>query len=244
MPVRTIAGTDLAYALVVFDDKGDERPEPDGTFLSETLAQRVADPARPVTDVFFTAHGWQGDVPAAIAQFDRWIAAMAAQQADRAAAEKRPGGFAPLIIGLHWPSLPFGDEKPPAGAPAVLSAGDAGGAAGSEDVDAWAARIADTPRARAAIAHHPRRRAPRRPARRRLRRRCSPPTRRCSPSPASTRAAARRRRAPTRRASIRPRSSPQSGGGARQAGDPAARHRRHASAGSSSRRCASSRSGR
>ena len=55
MPVRTIAGTDLAYALVIFDEKGDERPEPDGTFLSETLAQRVADPARPVTDVFFTA---------------------------------------------------------------------------------------------------------------------------------------------------------------------------------------------
>ena len=77
MPVRSIAGTDLAYALVVFDEKGDERPEPDGTFLSETLAQRVADPARPVTDVYFTAHGWQGDVPGAIAQFDRWISAMA-----------------------------------------------------------------------------------------------------------------------------------------------------------------------
>ena len=45
MPVRTIAGTDLAYALVVFDEKGDERPEPDGTFLSETLAQHVALPA-------------------------------------------------------------------------------------------------------------------------------------------------------------------------------------------------------
>ena len=151
MPVRSIAGTDLAYALVIFDDNGDERPEPDGTFLSETLAQRVADPTRPVTDVFFTAHGWQGDVPGAIAQFDRWISAMAGQQADRAAAEKRPGGFAPLIIGLHWPSLPFGDEKPPAGAPAVLSAGTAGASAPAEDVDTWAARIADTPRARAAI---------------------------------------------------------------------------------------------
>ena len=151
MPVRTIAGTDLAYALVIFDDKGDERPEPDGTLLSETLAQRIADKSRPVTDVFFTAHGWQGDVPAAIAQFDRWIAAVAGQPADRAAAEKRPGGFAPLIVGLHWPSLPFGDEKAPAGAPAVLSAGAVGAAAGAEDVDAWAARIADTPRARAAI---------------------------------------------------------------------------------------------
>ena len=123
MPVRSIAGTDLGYALVIFDENGEERAESDGTFLSETLAQRVADRGRPVTDVFFTAHGWQGDVPAAIVQFDRWIGAMAGQQADRAAAEKRPGGFAPLVIGLHWPSLPFGDEKAPAGAPAVLSAG-------------------------------------------------------------------------------------------------------------------------
>jgi hypothetical protein len=151
MPVRSIAGTDLSYALVVFDEKGDERTEPDGTFLAETLAQRVADPARPVSDVFFTAHGWQGDVPAAIAQFDRWIGAMAGQQADRAAAEKRPGGFAPLIIGLHWPSLPFGDEKAPAGAAGVLSADASGGSAAGEDVDTWATRIADTPRARAAI---------------------------------------------------------------------------------------------
>ena len=151
MPVRSIAGSDLAYALVVFDEKGDERAEADGTFLSETLAKRIADPARPVTDVFFTAHGWQGDVPAAIAQFDRWIGAMAGQQADRAAADKRPGGFAPLIIGLHWPSLPFGDENAPAGAPAVLSAGTSGAASPLEDVDAWAGRIADTPRARAAI---------------------------------------------------------------------------------------------
>ncbi|MEO5845808.1 MAG: hypothetical protein ABIQ33_13305, partial [Caldimonas sp.] len=150
MPVRSVAGTDLAYALVIFDEKGNERPEPDGSLLSETIAQRVADPTRPITDVFFTAHGWQGDVPAAIAQFDRWIAAMAAQEADRATAAQRPGGFAPLIVGLHWPSLPFGDENAPAGAPALLSGG--GGAAVSQaEVDAWAARIADTPRARAAI---------------------------------------------------------------------------------------------
>lgn len=151
MPVRTVAGSDLAYALVVFDDKGDERPEPDGSFLSETLAQRIADPARPITDVFFSAHGWQGDVPAAIAQFDRWITAVAAQQADRALAENRPGGFAPLIIGLHWPSLPFGDENAPAGAPAVLSASPTSGPVTPAEVDAWAARIADTPKARAAI---------------------------------------------------------------------------------------------
>src|SRR5437870_2442532 len=78
MPVRTVPGTDVSYALVVFDETGNERAEADGSQLSGTIAARVADPARPVTDVFLIAHGWQGDVPAAIVQFDRWIGAMAA----------------------------------------------------------------------------------------------------------------------------------------------------------------------
>ena len=111
MPVRSLSGTYLSYALVVFDETGNERTEPDGTLLSEKLAERVADPARPVSDVFLTAHGWKGDLPAAIEQFDRWIGAVAAQSADIAAAQGRR--LAPLIVGLHWPSLPFGDEKLP-----------------------------------------------------------------------------------------------------------------------------------
>src|SRR4051794_23230157 len=150
MPIRTVPGTDLGYALVIFDENGNERAEPDGTMLSETLLRRVADAAQPITDVLFSSHGWQGDVPAAIAQNDRWIAAMAAQEADRAAARSRPGGFAPLIVGLHWPSRPFGDENAPAGTTAVLSAASAAEPSAA-DVDAWAMRIADTARARAAI---------------------------------------------------------------------------------------------
>jgi hypothetical protein len=146
MPVRSLPGTDLSYALVVFDEKGDERAEADGSMLSEQVAERLADPAHPVTDVLLTSHGWKGDVPAAIEQFDRWIGAVAAQAADRAAAEARPGGFAPLIVALHWPSLPFGDENAPSGGAAVLSAGD-----DEAEVDIWARRIADTPRARDAI---------------------------------------------------------------------------------------------
>ena len=151
MPLRTVPGTDLSYALVVFDETGKERPEADGSLLSETLVGRVADTAQPITDVLFSSHGWQGDVPAAITQYDRWIAAMAAQDADRAAARSRPGGFTPLIVGLHWPSLPFGDENVPAGASAVLSAGGAAAEPSPADVDDWAKRIADTPRARSAI---------------------------------------------------------------------------------------------
>jgi hypothetical protein len=148
MPIRALPGTDLTYALIVFDENGTERAEPDGSEMSETVVKRLTDAAQPITDVFFTAHGWQGDVPAAIAQFDRWIGAVAAQDADIAAARARPGGFAPLIVGLHWPSLPFGDEAIPAGGGALLSA-DANTASG--DVDTWAQRIADTPRARDAI---------------------------------------------------------------------------------------------
>ena len=151
MPIRTLPGTDLAYALVVYDENGNERAEPDGSKLSETVVKRLRDAAQPITDIFFIAHGWQGDVPAAIVQFDRWIGAMAAQDADRTAARDRPGGFVPLIVGLHWPSLPFGDEKIPGGGGALLSA-DSSDAAAQGDVDTWARRIADTPRARDAIA--------------------------------------------------------------------------------------------
>ena len=86
-------------------------------------------------------------MPAAIAQFDRWIGAMAAQESDRAAVRNRPGGFSPLIVGLHWPSRPWGDENVPAGGTALLSA-SGGDTSDDDDVDAWARRIADTPRAR------------------------------------------------------------------------------------------------
>ena len=102
MPVRAISGTDLSYALVIFDDNGKERPEPDGTLLSETLIKRVADPARPVSDVIFTSHGWQGDVPAAIAQYDRWIGATAAQAADHRRSRAAPGR---LRAADHRPAL-------------------------------------------------------------------------------------------------------------------------------------------
>ena len=132
MPIRKIAGTDLEYYLVAFDERGNERREPDGTFLSETARQRVADAGAPVTDVFFTSHGWKGDLPAAIEQYDKWIGAMAALRSDRDAARQRHSGFAPITIGLHWPSLPWGDETIPAGGGAVLSAG--------EDLASWIVR--------------------------------------------------------------------------------------------------------
>ena len=68
----------------------------------------------PVTDVFLMSHGWQGDVPAALGQYGRWIDAMGACTADRAAMAQARPGFHPLLVGLHWPSLAWGDEELPA----------------------------------------------------------------------------------------------------------------------------------
>lgn len=155
MPIRTTPGTDVQYYLIAFDEDGNERGESDGTLLSDTVRQRVADAANGITDVFFTSHGWKGDIPAAIEQYDAWIGAMAKAQPDRLAAREGQPGFTPIIVGLHWPSLPWGDEDIPSGdgsaGGAVLSAGDEVSAPIEAQVDAYAKRIADTPAARAAI---------------------------------------------------------------------------------------------
>jgi hypothetical protein len=148
MPIRKIAGTDFEYFLLVFDQDGRERIEPDGTSMSETVTRLVAGAG--VTDVFFTSHGWKGDVPAAIEQYDHWVGAMSAMQADRDAASRQRAGFKPLVVGLHWPSLPWGDEAlPVSAATATLSA--APDVPLDVLVDTYAARIVDTPKARAAI---------------------------------------------------------------------------------------------
>ncbi len=80
---------------------------------SRTAIERMADTKNAVTDVFLIVHGWQGDVNAAIEQYDRWVRAMVAMAIDRERAENRRPGFSPLIVGLHWPSLPWGDEEIP-----------------------------------------------------------------------------------------------------------------------------------
>jgi hypothetical protein len=146
MPIRQIPGSDAEYCLIVFDEEGKERREPDGSLMSETIRQRITDASPGITDVFFASHGWMGDVPAAIRQYDAWIAAMRAVPHDSEAARERRPGFNPLIVGLHWPSLPWGEEDIPRAGPGLLSGTDI-----EAEVDAYAARIADTPRARAAL---------------------------------------------------------------------------------------------
>lgn len=109
MPFQTIADTNTRYALIAFDENGNERnPDPDGIngLLSQRILKDFAEAAP--SHVFFFSHGWKGDVVSAIDQYDRWIGAMNKLPADIAAMGPN---FKPYYIGLHWPSQAWGDEQ-------------------------------------------------------------------------------------------------------------------------------------
>lgn len=109
MPFQTIPGTNETYALLSYDEHGVERsddPHGEGGVLSKAILTRVK--AQPPSHIFFFIHGWKGDLDSARDQYNRWIGAMLARTSDRGA---MAGTFNPMWIGLHWPSLPFGDEE-------------------------------------------------------------------------------------------------------------------------------------
>jgi hypothetical protein len=151
MPLRHIDEANLDYYLVLFDSDGNERPEQDGSLLSKKLAQVVQDG---ITDVFFSSHGWKGDIPAAISQYNDWIGAMAALVRDRDRARALDPDFNAVIVGVHWPSLPWGNED--AGA-ALLGDDETDEFAveqqmdSSELVQRYAERIANTDTAKTAL---------------------------------------------------------------------------------------------
>lgn len=121
MGFESIPGTDLTYGLISYDTDGHERAEGPG-LMSRALLQKVA--AESATDVFFFCHGWKGDVPAAKEQYASWMGALL-RSADRQAAPQKLPGFKPLLIGLHWPSLPWGDEELKTGSFAAAGGGEA-----------------------------------------------------------------------------------------------------------------------
>jgi hypothetical protein len=148
------AATDCraAYDLVCFDSGGDERTDDPSGRMSDVVLRTLAADDSGVTDVFLLSHGWMGDVPSARAQYDKWVEAMSACAADVARLRQVRPEFKPHVVGIHWPSMPWGDE----------SFGDGGSFAVPVDgvpaadpvqalVDDYAARIADTPAARDAI---------------------------------------------------------------------------------------------
>lgn len=144
MPYRTVRDCGTRYALLAFDEEGRERTDDpdarDGPFSRRILTDLES--ARP-TDVFILSHGWKGDMPAAIEQYDRWIAAMD-RSPDRAEAERRRRGFRAFRIAVHWPSQPWGDEE--------IGLGGAGAFAAPDDpVELYACRLGDRPGLREAI---------------------------------------------------------------------------------------------
>lgn len=144
MPIETIPGTDLRYHLVSLDEKGNERTDdPDGR-MSDRIRQALQ--AEKPTDVFVFIHGWKGDLPAARHQYAAWMSTLMQQTGDLARARAGRPGFVPLLVGLHWPSLPFGDES--LGQGVAFSVGDDPVA---KAIDEAAQQIADTPAARAAL---------------------------------------------------------------------------------------------
>lgn len=149
MPIQTVPETTTTYYLVAYDREGRERSE-DGRRLTDEIVRTVAD--EPVTDVIVLSHGWNGDLPSARAQYDRWIGTMLACTADRESAAAVTGGFRPLLVGLHWPSMAWGDEEIGGSSFAVGDGTQAGAPATVETiVDGYADRLSGTPAARAAI---------------------------------------------------------------------------------------------
>jgi hypothetical protein len=147
MPFHTIPGTSLQYALLSVDKDGKERSDdPDGRNgkLSARLLERVA--SEPITNIFLYSHGWKGDVPSAVDQYNRWIKAIEDRADDRAAMTAKVPGFRPLHVGLHWPSQPWGDEElGGAGASFALP----GGAAALKET--YIERLGNGPDVRAAL---------------------------------------------------------------------------------------------
>jgi hypothetical protein len=126
MSIRSVPGSNLRYYLIAFNKNGSERSDdPDGV-MSERIASAIR--ADPVADVFVMSHGWKGDIPGAIEQYDRWTKAMADCEADLKELRETRANFSPLVVGFHWPSLPWGVEEFGAGAPSFAAPAARGGA--------------------------------------------------------------------------------------------------------------------
>jgi hypothetical protein len=121
MPFQTVPQLDLRYALITFDKDGKERTDdPQGGVFSRAIEEHVK--TTQPTHILLFSHGWKGDVPGAIDQYNRWMGAMWKLTADKSSVGEP---FKPLFIGLHWPSLPWGDESIAALAPSFSTGGPA-----------------------------------------------------------------------------------------------------------------------
>lgn len=149
MSIERVSGTDLSYFLIAYDADGRERADdPDG-IMSEQVVNALTNVA--ITDVFMFFHGWKGDVPAAREQYSAWVKCMTQCTDDIARMREAQPNFHPLLVGVHWPSQPWGEENF-----AVSFATPTEGMPGEGDpveelIESYAQKIADTPTARVAL---------------------------------------------------------------------------------------------
>ncbi len=131
------------YTLVVYDENGNEQHDQHGDLGSAKAVNRMQQEAS--TDVFLMSHGWHGDVPSALDQYNRWTDAMLANGDDLTRLSTLRPGFKPFLLGVHWPSLPWGDEH------AIASFALDPAASAFDPVADYAKRLGDTPQIRAAV---------------------------------------------------------------------------------------------
>ncbi|SDH01760.1 hypothetical protein SAMN05421505_110123 [Sinosporangium album] len=98
------------FTLVSFDRHGVLRDEGD---LVASLVETLRRPSGPpVTDVFVFSHGWLNDRAQATATYREWIRGMGEYYfARRDEIQRRRPGFHPLLVGVHWPSAPWEDQR-------------------------------------------------------------------------------------------------------------------------------------
>jgi hypothetical protein len=146
MPIKQIpiSNVNLHYYLINYDADGNERAGDDGKKLSQVVLDELK--SGNYTDVILMSHGWMGDIPAAIAQYDTWIANLFSCDADIEAMKAKHPGFKPLFVGLHWPSQPWGDEDH--GGSFGFDPNSEAGKIIQATVDDYAARLGDTPEIR------------------------------------------------------------------------------------------------
>lgn len=146
MPVKTTSRSGVHYWLLALDAHGHERTDdPDGP-ISRRLIEILEKGS--VTDVFILSHGWQADVSAAHQQYDRWIEAMVRCTKDIELMQQVRYKYRPLIIGIHWPSLPWGGEEFET---ATCSFASPAHDPAQDLIDQYAAKLAETSAARAAL---------------------------------------------------------------------------------------------
>lgn len=144
MLIRPVPGTQFQYYLINYDQNGNERFGGQEGVSSSGMLDEFKTGG--YTDVIIMSHGWMGDVPAAINQYDRWMPNLFTVPADIEAMKKKRPGFKPLLVGLHWPSLPWGDEDNDGSFGFDLNS-EAGKIVAAA-VDDYAKRLGDTPEIR------------------------------------------------------------------------------------------------